>query len=214
MESHLQSATRLHIDLACVKLDNTEVELNDTKSKLNNAYIKLSETEMKLETTRKVVEKLDARIFIWRINNVSEIWKQAKMGKLISRESNPFYTDRIETCGYKLKVKVDANKLGAAGVFMWVFIVVMRGEYDAILTWPFEKKVRLTVIDQKKDLIKRQNIVSHLIEGASNPEAYGRPVKEENEPAMFPKVLTPGRLNSRRYIVDDTLFLQVEISPL
>lgn len=97
MESHLQSATRLHIDLACVKLDNTEVELNDTKSKLNNAYIKLSETEMKLETTRKVVEKLDARIFIWRINNVSEIWKQAKMGKLISRESNPFYTDRVET---------------------------------------------------------------------------------------------------------------------
>lgn len=214
MESHLQSATRLHIDLACVKLDNTEVELNDTKSKLNNAYIKLSETEMKLETTRKVVEKLDARIFIWRINNVSEIWKQAKMGKLISRESNPFYTDRVETCGYKLKVKVDANKLGAAGVFMWVFIVVMRGEYDAILTWPFEKKVRLTVIDQKKDLIKRQNIVSHLIEGASNPEAYGRPVKEENEPAMFPEMLTPGRLNSRRYIVDDTLFLQVEISPL
>lgn len=214
MESHLQSATRLHIDLACVKLDNTEVELNDTKSKLNNAYIKLSETEMKLETTRKVVEKLDARIFIWRINNVSEIWKQAKMGKLISRESNPFYTDRIETCGYKLKVKVDVNKLGAAGVFMWVFIVVMRGEYDAILTWPFEKKVRLTVIDQKKDLIKRQNIVSHLIEGASNPEAYGRPVIEENEPAMFPEMLTPGRLNSRRYIVDDTLFLQVEISPL
>lgn len=214
MESHLQSATRLHIDLACVKLDNTEVELNDTKSKLNNAYIKLSETEMKLETTRKVVEKLDARIFIWRINNVSEIWKQAKMGKLISRESNPFYTDRVETCGYKLKVKVDANKLGAAGVFMWVFIVVMRGEYDAILTWPFEKKVRLTVIDQKKDLIKRQNIVSHLIEGASNPEAYGRPVREENEPAMFPEMLTPGRLNSRRYIVDDTLFLQVEISPL
>ena len=214
MESHLQSATRLHIDLACVKLDNTEVELNDTKSKLNNAYIKLSETEMKLETTRKVVEKLNARIFIWRINNFSEIWKQAKMGKQITRESNPFYTDRIETCGYKLKVKVAANKLGAAGAFMWVFIVVMRGEYDAILTWPFEKKVRLTVIDQKKDLIRRQNIVSHLIVGASNPEAYGRPVKDENEPAMFPEMLTPGRLNSKRYIVDDTLFLQVEISPL
>lgn len=108
---------------------------------------------MKLETTRKVVEKLDARIFTWIINNFSEIWKQAKMGKLMSRESNPFYTDRIETCGYKLKVKVAANKLGAAGTFMWVFIVVMRGKYDAILTWPFEKKVRLTVIDQKTDLI-------------------------------------------------------------
>lgn len=90
----------------------------------------------------------------------------------------------------------------------------MRGKYDAILTWPFENKVRLTVIDQKKDLIRRQNIVSHLIVGASNPEAFERPVKDENEPAMFPEMLTPGRLNSRRYIVDNTLFLQVEISPL
>jgi len=53
VDSHLQSATRLHLDLACVKLTNTEAKLN--------------ETEQKLEATRKVVEKLDTRIFIWRI---------------------------------------------------------------------------------------------------------------------------------------------------
>lgn len=69
------------------------------------------------------------------------------MGKLMSRECNLFYIDRIEICGYKLKVKVDVNKFGVVGVFMWVFIVVMRGKYDVILIWFFEKKVRLMVID-------------------------------------------------------------------
>jgi len=196
-----------------VKLDNTEVELNDTKARLNNAYIKLNKTEKKLETTRKVVEKLDMRKYVWGINNFSGIWEQVKRGKrMISRESNPFNTDKIESCGYKLKVKVVANKLGT-GTFMWVFIVVMRGEYDAVLTWPFERNIRLTVIDQKKDLVRRQNIISHVIRD-NNPDAFKRPVGEENEAAMFPEMLTPERLNSRSYIVDDTLFLQVEISPL
>ena len=213
MDSHLQSATRLHLDLACVKLDNSEVELNDTKARLNDAYIKLNETEKKLETTRKVVEKLDMRKYVWRINKFSGIWEQAKRGKgIISRESNPFYTDKIESCSYKLKVKVVAEKFGT-GTFMWVYIVVMRGEYDAVLTWPFERNVRLTVIDQKKDLVRRQNIISHLIRDI-NPEAFKRPVGEENDAAMFPEILNPERLNSRSYIVDDTLFLQVEISPL
>ena len=63
MESHLQSASSLHLDLARVKLDNTEVRLNITKAKLNDAEVKLSETHVKLynteETTRGLIEKLD-----------------------------------------------------------------------------------------------------------------------------------------------------------
>lgn len=34
MESHLESATRVHLDFACVKLNNTEKELNEAKNKL------------------------------------------------------------------------------------------------------------------------------------------------------------------------------------
>ena len=70
VDSHLQSAMRLHLDLACVKLINTEANLNDTDAKLNDTHIKLneskeklSETEEKLEATRKVIEKLETRMF-------------------------------------------------------------------------------------------------------------------------------------------------------
>jgi len=47
-----------------VELNDTEAKLNDTDAKLNDAHIKLNETEEKLEATRKVVEKLDTRMFI------------------------------------------------------------------------------------------------------------------------------------------------------
>ena len=63
VESHLQFASSLHLDLARVKLDNTEVRLNITEAKLSDTEVKLSETQVKLynteETTRELRDKLD-----------------------------------------------------------------------------------------------------------------------------------------------------------
>lgn len=92
VDSHLQSAMRLHLDLACVRLTNTEAKLNDT--------------EQKLEATRKVVEKLDTRIFIWRINNSSVTLRQATVSRKTVKDSVPFYTGRTGSSGYKLKVRI------------------------------------------------------------------------------------------------------------
>lgn len=54
---------RLHLDLACVKINTTEETLNETRVKLNNTEVRLHNTELKLndmqDTTRKLMEKLD-----------------------------------------------------------------------------------------------------------------------------------------------------------
>ena len=44
MESHLESATRVHLDLACVKLNNTEDELNKGKDILKKIVDKFDKT--------------------------------------------------------------------------------------------------------------------------------------------------------------------------
>lgn len=63
MESHLQFAISLHLGLACIKINATEVKLNETQAKLNSTEVRLHKTELKLndmqETTRKLMEKLD-----------------------------------------------------------------------------------------------------------------------------------------------------------
>ena len=202
MDSHLHSAMRLHLDLACVKLYNNEAELNITKAKLNDAHIKLNETEEKLEATRKVVEKLETRIFIWKINKFS-------VAKRDAIDSVPFYTDRTERFGYKLKLRILPNRNDFYNNYL-VAIVVMKGEYDAILPWPFKMKVKFTFIDQSEDPIKRNNITR--LSNYFNSKAFARPVEDENEEfSCFH--LSHFLLYGRHCLANDTLFIQVEVSP-
>ena len=154
---------------------------------------------------------MDTRIFIWKVDNFGEILEQAKTGVKEVVESNPFYTARTESYGYKLKVRIDPNGCGPGkNTHMSVFTVVMKGEYDAILPWPFRKKVTFTVIDQQEDAAQRENVTMEFATG-DFPKQHGRPVREENTGLGFEQLISHEKLNSRRYLVDDTLFLQVEV---
>ncbi len=207
MGSHLQSVVSLHLDLACIKLCHTEAKLNETEVKLND-------TQKKLETTTKLVEEFNTRMFIWKIDNFSEILRQAKTGEKTMIESTPFYTDKTESYGYKMKVKINPNGFQTGkNTHLSVFIYVMKGEYDAILPWPFVKKVKFTLIDQQEDPLEREIVTLQFIPG-NIPECYARPTQEENSTGSgFPQFISHEKLHSRRYLVDDTLFFEVEIGP-
>ena len=199
MESHLTSDMKPHFDLAWVKLKDTEVKLNDTQEKL--------------ETTRKLVQKFDTRKFVWKINNFSEILRQARSLERTCIESDPFYTSRTESYGYKLKVKVSPNgDQSGTNTHLSAYIFVMKGEYDAILPWPFKKKVKFTLIDQQEDLVKRENVINQFI--SDNEPCFARPTKEESTSGYgYPEFISQEKLHSRCYLVDDTLFLKVEVGP-
>ena len=241
MKSHLQSATSFHLELACAKLESTEVRLTSTEAKLYETQVKLSNTE---DTTRKLVEKLDilqglfenklggAQLnapeekimanterancpseFVWKITDFHEILRQAKNeeseeNKMI--ESGPFYTERY---GYKLKVRIYLNGIKSGkNTHLSVYIIVMKGEYDAILSWPFKKKLIFSIIDQQEDPTERQNIALRLVPG-NNPQCFARPINEDNKTRGFSQFICHEKLHSRRYLLDDTLFLQVEFRP-
>ena len=229
---------RIHFDLACVKLSDTEdtlkkteaklketqFELNDAKVRLNRTEDKLSNTGVKLNDTKvelnkaiellreKAAQKVDSRPFIWKIEGFSEILRQAKTGGTETISSDAFYTEtRTKSYGYKFKVRIDPNGQGSAkNTHLSVFIVVMKGEYDAILPWPSSKKVKFTLIDQQQDPGKRENVAMEFI--TNSLPNFVRPVTKENAGRGFREFISHKKLNSRRYIVDDTLFLQVQIS--
>lgn len=67
VESHLESAARVHLDLACVKLNNTEVELNKAKDKLKKIEDKLDNT-LALLNEKKVAGAKHENMFLWRID--------------------------------------------------------------------------------------------------------------------------------------------------
>ena len=220
MESHLETAMKIHLDLACVKLHDTEAKLNDLSDKLHDTKVKLNNTELKLKVKlskndRKLNEtkdELHTRRFIWKIDGFSEVLRQAMTGGRSFIHSDPFYTATgTESYGYKLKVKISPNgQVSGKNTHLSVYIIVMKGEYDAILSWPFKKRVKFTVIDQQEDADKQENVTFEL--PIENTPAFARPVTEENAGRGFGDFISHKKLNSRRYIVDDTLFLQVEIS--
>ena len=100
MKSHLESAARVHLDLACVKLNNTEDELNKAKDKLTKIEDKLDNTVALLNETRVAFEKSvellqlasvrHEKIFLWRTDSFSEILKEAKNGGKDEIHSDPF----------------------------------------------------------------------------------------------------------------------------
>ena len=245
MESHLQSAMRLHLDLACAKLYNTEEttrklmekfdalqrQLNDTRDNLvkqvmkfdsNQALLnlKLNNIEAKLNFTENMLkdsgEKPGTSIFIWKINNFSDILRQAKSGENDWIESASFYVGicNTESYGYKLKVRLYPNGQGSCkNTHLSVYIIVMKGEYDAILPWPYKMQVKMTLIDQQENPVERENVTKESIPN-NDPECYARPVnKEDNAGRGFGKFVSHEILNSRHYLVDDTMFLHVEVGP-
>lgn len=87
----------------------------------------------------------------------------------------------------------------------------MKGDHDAILCWPFNKKVEITLIDQQDDPDQRENLTKEFV--TKNLPNFAGPKTEENTGMGFHSFISHLELHSRRYIVDDTLFLQLEISP-
>ena len=236
VDSHLQSAIREHLDFACIKLNSTQVQLHETRAQLSRlTQDQLANNQESREATRKLEEKLKAlqrqiemkvstdrdggnTRFIWKITSFSERVRQAKEKVKTTIESNPFYTG----CnGYKLKVvahpyetvqKVDRPDLSFG-------IVLMEGEYDDMLFWPFSNKITFTIIDQNKDLKERQNHTNCL---SPSKGENSRPVREifsrrpgglKTVEAVLWYFISHEKLQTRRYIVNDTLFLQVDVGP-
>ena len=109
-----------------VKLNNTEPLLNETRLELKNAVELL-----KLSSVKQ-------NVFLWRIDSFSEILKEAKNGRKEAISSDPFSTkSETESFGYKLRVVICPNGFeNDKNTHLSVFMVLMKGVYDAILRWP------------------------------------------------------------------------------
>lgn len=200
MESHIDLATSSHLHLVHLKLNNTEDELKNTKAELEKALQQLQLSSIKHTNS-----------FLWRIEGFSKILRRAQKKDETEIESDPFYTNTETECyGYKLKVIVCPNGDGdGEKTHLSVYIVIMKGEYDAILPWPFSKKVKFTLIDQEEDPDQRQNKTQKVF--WQDCESLARPVTGENVGVGSRKFVSHEELNSRRFLVDDTLFLLVDI---
>ncbi|NXH49710.1 TRAF1 factor, partial [Dicaeum eximium] len=142
-------------------------------------------------------------IFLWKITEVGRKLQDSVTGRTVSLYSPAFYTARY---GYKVCLRVYLNGDGTGkGTHMSLFFVVMKGDYDALLPWPFRHKVTFMLLDQNN----REHIIDAFRPDLSSA-SFQRPVNDMNVASGCPMFLPLAKLQSPRhaYVREDTLFLK------
>ena len=141
--------------------------------------------------------------FIWKIPEVQRRRFEARTGRTSSLYSAPFYTSRH---GYKmcLRLYMDGDGSGK-GTHLSFFLTLMRGEYDALLTWPFRQTVTLILIDQDR---QKDIFLSFRPDPLSS--SFQRPINDMNVASGCPQFVRLSILDNPSYVRDDTMFLKVK----
>jgi hypothetical protein len=141
-------------------------------------------------------------ILLWKIDNFAKRKREAINGSSPSFYSPYFYSSRY---GYKMCARIYLNGDGIGkGTHISLFFVIRRGEYDALLRWPFRQKVTMMILDQ--------NSMEHMID-AFKPDpsssSFQRPVNEMNVASGCPTFCPLSDLTKHAYIRDDCMFVKI-----
>ncbi|KAM6243515.1 TNF receptor-associated factor 1 isoform 2-T4 [Porphyrio hochstetteri] len=142
-------------------------------------------------------------VFLWKITEVGRKLQDSVTGRAVGLYSPAFYTARY---GYKVRLRVYLNGDGTGkGTHMSLFFVVMKGDYDALLPWPFKHKVTFMLLDQNN----REHIIDAFRPDLTSA-SFQRPVNDMNVASGCPMFLPLSKLQSPKhaYVKEDTLFVK------
>ena len=142
--------------------------------------------------------------FIWKVPEVQRRRSEAKLGKTVSLYSAPLYTSRH---GYKmcLRLYMDGDGSGK-GTHLSFFLTLMKGEYDALLSWPFRQTVTLMLVDQDK-----QKDIYQSFRPDPSSSSFQRPINEMNVASGCPKFAPLSVLDNPSYVKDNTVFMKCRV---
>ena len=141
---------------------------------------------------------------IWKIPQFSQRKADAENGKYTSIFSLPFYSGRY---GYKmcLRLYIMGDGIGK-GTHLSLFFVVMRGEFDNILQWPFTHKVTFKLINQAggRDIVD-------TFQPDPMSSSFRKPKSDMNIASGCPRFVSHMELERGGFVMDDTIFIKCVI---
>ena len=144
-------------------------------------------------------------VLIWKIMDYSRRKQDAMTGRTYSLFSQPFYTGRF---GYKMCGRVYLNGDGMGkGTHMSLFFVVMKGEHDALMPWPFSQTIHMALIDQENG----SQQVTDSFRPDTSSSSFQRPSTEMNTAVGCPLFASHQKLETTKYLKDDTIFIKIVV---
>lgn len=131
---------------------------------------------------RQEIQRLKQQIkprLIWKMDHFAQRRSQQRKlpSKNIASVRHLIPAHRVNRCGC---LHVCSNGIGQGeNTHLSVFAVIVKGEYDALLPWPFNLGVTFTLIDQQENPTEQQNISgkpTYFPQGA-----FTRPVQQNKQ---------------------------------
>ncbi|XP_041456126.1 TNF receptor-associated factor 5-like [Lytechinus variegatus] len=207
MQKHINDEPTEHLTF----VGNTMLKNNEQLQKHNELLMEHKDSLGVCMQKVRDLEKLYGSQLVWKIDKYAERMQEAKQGKKVTIFSPPFLTSRH---GYRLSVSCCLNGDGKAkSHFMSIFVCINRGEYDALLPWPFSHRITFTLIDQCQDPTARRNISYNIKPNPckENKAFLGRPLGERNASFGTQKFVPLNMIKTLDYIRDDTMFIKVQV---
>ena len=201
------------IETLQVKNGRLETKLKEKTELLEKFEYKLQQIDQSVAILTTRLEDLKPReplqtkinyngVLVWKIEGFQKKRQDAINGVQRAIYSDYFYTSEF---GYKMCAKIYMNGDGfGKGTHLSLFFAVMKGDYDALQTWPLQKKITMMLLDQGNG--------DHIIDAFhSDPQSssFKRPTSDMNIASGSPLFIPLDRLNNRQYIKDDVMFIKI-----
>ena len=218
-KSHSQTQVECHLNLALRGLEASQLQVNEVVSlvkdqsqqierliskdkeqsqQIEQMKAKLQEQSRQIERHEQIIE-ICSPSFEWKIPNFQ--WKRASTAGEKSRFSEMFY---LFKSGYRYSLKMEVRLYVHRGLSL--YIKVVPGEFDGLLSWPCKEKVCVTLIDQDPCQNNRVNI-SGVVDFEKGGKPCSKPDTENTHDYRFVLFLDRGTLHTRSYIKNDTIFI-------
>ena len=201
-ENEMQGMHNRSASLTMQQLEDAIVSLNFRVAKLKEK-VRLLSTKLKENDLRlSLIENSNHDgTMTWKIPQFSQRKVDAENGRSSSLFSLPFYSGRY---GYKmcLCLYIMGDGIGK-GTHLSLFFVVMRGEFDNILQWPFIHKVTFKLINQ----VGGRDIID-TFQPDPMSTAIRKPKSDMNIASGCPQFVSHVKLEAGGFIVDDTIFIK------
>ena len=191
---------------------NSLAELRSRDEEIAELRTTIKKLERTIQSKSAELEDRDFRLsliencnydgtMIWKIPQFSQRKADAENGKYTSIFSLPFYSGRY---GYKmcLRLYIMGDGIGK-GTHLSLFFVVMRGEFDNVLQWPFTHKVTFKLINQAggRDIVD-------TFQPDPMSTSFRKPKSDMNVASGCPRFISHTELENGGFIVDDTVFIK------
>jgi hypothetical protein len=120
--------------------------------------------------------------------------------------STPFYTS---SNGYKMCIRLYLNGHDQS-THISIFLILMPGDFDALLDWPFNFQVIFCLYD----VIKQENHILESFQSNTKSKSFQRPQSELNIGSGISKFIPKSIIqqDNSPYVCDDSIYIKVMIT--